>query len=172
MRDERSFNEFYSRTVSPLRAYVTRVLQNATVADDIVQESYLRFLKSAPATEDHDQLRAFLFRIAGNLMADYWRRQRFERPAEEPDEVRGTMSPENIPLRLDFRRAFAQLRPQQRAMMWLAYVEGAEHREIAGVLGLKERSIKVLLHRTRQQLAKLIRETGERQEHDHAKANM
>jgi DNA-directed RNA polymerase specialized sigma24 family protein len=56
--------------------------------------------------------------------------------------------------------------------MWLAYVEGAEHREIAGALRLKERSIKVLLHRTRQQLAKWIRETGERQERDRAKSDM
>jgi RNA polymerase sigma-70 factor (ECF subfamily) len=172
MRDERSFNEFYAGTVTSLRAYVTRVLQNATVADDIVQEAYLRFLKAAPETDDHDQLRAFLFRVASNLMADHWRRQRFERPVETPDEARRTTSPENIPLRVDFRRVFARLRPQQRAMMWLAYVEGAEHREIAGALRLKERSIKVLLHRTRQQLAKWIRETGERQERDRAKSDM
>jgi RNA polymerase sigma-70 factor (ECF subfamily) len=172
MRDEQSFNEFYARTVAALRAYVTRVLQNATAADDVVQEAYLRLLTAGPETNDHEQLRAFLFRVASNLMADHWRRQRFERPVEEPDEARRTTSPENIPLRLDFRRVFARLRPQQRAMMWLAYVEGAEHREIASALGLKERSVKVLLHRTRQKLAKLIRETREQREHPRAKADM
>jgi DNA-directed RNA polymerase specialized sigma24 family protein len=51
-------------------------------------------------------------------------------------------------------------------------VEGAEHRDIAGALGLKERSVKVLLHRTRQQLAKFIRESGERQEHTRANDDM
>lgn len=172
MRDEQSFNEFYARTVAPLRGYVTRALQNATAADDVVQEAYLRLLKTGPETDDHGELRAFLFRVASNLMADHWRRRRFERPAEDPDEARRTTSPENIPLRLDFRRVFARLRPQERAMMWLAYVEGAEHCEIAGALGLKERSVKVLLHRTRQKLAKLIRETREQQEHPRAKSDM
>jgi RNA polymerase sigma-70 factor (ECF subfamily) len=160
MRDEQSFNEFYARTVTPLRAYVTRVLENATAADDIVQEAYLRFLKAAPETEDHDQLRAFLFRVASNLTVDYWRRQRLERGTKNQDEAHRSTSPQDIPLQLDFRRVFARLRPQQRAMMWLAYVEGVEHRDIAGALGLREGSVKVLLHRTRQQLATVIRETG------------
>jgi RNA polymerase sigma-70 factor (ECF subfamily) len=40
--------------------------------------------------------------------------------------------------------------------MWLAYVEGADHREIAAALGLRERSIRVLLHRVRRKLAGLL----------------
>jgi RNA polymerase sigma-70 factor (ECF subfamily) len=40
--------------------------------------------------------------------------------------------------------------------MWLAYVEGADHREIAAALGLRERSVRVLLHRARRKLAALI----------------
>jgi RNA polymerase sigma-70 factor (ECF subfamily) len=158
MRDEQSFDAFYARTVTPLRAYVTRVLGNAAAADDIVQETYLRFLKAAPDTEDPNQLRAFLFRVASNLTVDYWRHQRLERGTENQDEALRTTSPPDVPLEIDFRRVFARLRPQQRAMMWLAYVEGAEHRDIAAALGLREGSIRVLLHRARQQLAKLIRE--------------
>ena len=163
MRDEQSFNAFYARTVTPLRGYVTRVLGNATAADDIVQEAYLRLLKAPPDTEDHDQLRAFLFRVASNLTVDYWRRQRLEHGSASEDGAQRSTPPQDIPLQLDFKRVFARLRPQQRAMMWLAYVEGVEHRDIAHVLGLSERSIRVLLHRTRQQLAKLIRQSdGER----------
>jgi RNA polymerase sigma-70 factor (ECF subfamily) len=57
-------------------------------------------------------------------------------------------------------RVFEQLRPQQRQLMWLAYVEGADHREIAAALGLREQSVRVLLHRARQKLATLLRERG------------
>jgi RNA polymerase sigma-70 factor (ECF subfamily) len=42
--------------------------------------------------------------------------------------------------------------------MWLAYVEGADHREIAAALGLRERSVRVLLHRARRKLATLLRQ--------------
>jgi RNA polymerase sigma-70 factor, ECF subfamily len=59
-------------------------------------------------------------------------------------------------LRLDMIRMFQQLTPQQRQMMWLAYVEGADHREIAAALGLREGSVRVLLHRARRRLASLI----------------
>ena len=45
-------------------------------------------------------------------------------------------------------------------MMWLAHVEGADHREIAAVLGLRAASIRVLLSRARQRLAGLLRDSG------------
>ena len=63
-------------------------------------------------------------------------------------------------LRVDMMRVFGQLKPQQRQLMWLAYVEGASHLEIATALGLRERSVRVLLHRARRRLAALLRATG------------
>lgn len=154
--DERTFQILYSRTASPLRAYVVRVLGSATPADDIVQDAYLRLLRTPPATRDPDQLRAFLFRIASNLIHDHWRRQRRERDASDPHAADRETAGPDIALRLDMVRLFEQLRPQQRQLMWLAYVEGADHREIAAALGLRERSVRVLLHRARRKLAALI----------------
>ena len=45
-------------------------------------------------------------------------------------------------------------------MLWLAYVEGCSHKEIAGVVGLKAASVRLLLFRARQKLAALLRERG------------
>ena len=59
-------------------------------------------------------------------------------------------------LRVDMTRMFSQLAVQQRQMLWLAYVEGADHREIAAALGLRERSVRVLLFRARRKLARLL----------------
>jgi len=53
-----------------------------------------------------------------------------------------------------------EMNPQQRSLLWLAYVEGNEHKEIAQVLGLKEKSIRVLLFRARQKLAELLSQKG------------
>ncbi len=155
MMDERAFLAFYARTAAPLRAYVVRALGNATPADDIVQDAYLRLLRAAPETEDPQQLRALLFRVATNLMADYWRQRRRENGRTDEQAVASAPGPD-IPLRVDMARVFEQLRPQQRQMMWLAYVEGADHREIASALGLKEGSVRVLLHRARRKLARLL----------------
>jgi RNA polymerase sigma-70 factor, ECF subfamily len=152
--DEESFRIFHQRTAGPLRAYATRVLGNATHADDIVQESYLRLLRQPTAHQDLQRLRAMLFRIASNLMIDHWRSRRRE-VAEVAGRERGAPGPD-LPLRLDMERVFQRLSPQQRQMMWLAYVEGADHGEIAEALGLRRGSIKVLLSRVRHKLAKLL----------------
>ena len=157
MIDESGFEALYRRNVAPLRAYVVRVIGSVTPADDIVQESFLRLLRAPPPIDDPGQLRAYLFRIASNLIHDHWRRQERERKSanhysSEPE----TVSPD-ISLKLDMTRLFDQLRPQQRQLMWLAYVEGADHREIAVALGLGERSVRVLLHRARRKLAALLR---------------
>ena len=154
--DEESFHILYQRTAGPLRAYAARVLGNATHADDIVQESYLRLLRQPTANQDLRRLRALLFRIASNLIIDHWRSRRRE-VAEVNGPERGAQGPD-LPLRLDMERMFHELSPQERQMMWLAYVEGADHGEIAEALNLKKGSIKVLLSRVRHKLAALLGE--------------
>ena len=56
----------------------------------------------------------------------------------------------------DCGRAMEQLKPRERAMLWLAYAEGASHREIADVLGLSPSSLKPMLFRARRRLAALL----------------
>jgi RNA polymerase sigma-70 factor, ECF subfamily len=160
MIDEPAFSMLYRRTAPVLRAYVARALGNPTQADDIVQESYLRLVRSPPATDDPQQLRAFLFRIASRLIVDYWRHGRHERGRPDASAATRGAPAADMPLRLDMARVFEQLNLQQRQLMWLAYVEGADHREIAAALGLRERSVRVLLYRTRRKLARLLREGG------------
>jgi RNA polymerase sigma-70 factor (ECF subfamily) len=154
--DGPSFEAFYRQTAAPLRAYVVRVLGSATPADDIVQESYLRLLRAPPPIDDPRELRAYLFRIASNLIHDHWRRETRVRQVSERLSAEPESTAHDLSLRLEMTRIFGQLRPQQRQMMWLAYVEGADHREIAEALGLRERSVRVLLHRARRKLAELL----------------
>jgi RNA polymerase sigma-70 factor (ECF subfamily) len=156
---EAEFELFHRATAKGLRAFAVRVLGNATWADDIVQDAYLRFLRSRPAAETPAQLRAYLFRIASNLIVDHWRSRRPEQGTPDSREPHASGLPD-VPLRIDLERAFAHLRPEERAMMWLAYVEGADHREIASALGFRRASVRVLLHRTRRKLAALLRQIG------------
>ena len=93
-------------------------------------------------------------------MRDQWRHEQRERQsADGLASGSATMNPD-LALRLDMTRLFEQLRPQQRQLMWLAYVEGYDHREIGAALGLGERSVRVLLHRARRKLAGLLRQRG------------
>ncbi len=52
------------------------------------------------------------------------------------------------------------LNPRERALLWLAYVEGENHQEIAASLGLGRGSIKVLLFRAKRRLRELLTSRG------------
>ena len=62
--DEQAYRMLYRRTAGALRAYAARVMGNASHADDIVQESYLRLVRTPPATDDKksvaDRVKEFL----------------------------------------------------------------------------------------------------------------
>jgi RNA polymerase sigma-70 factor (ECF subfamily) len=152
------FDAFYGRTARALHSYICRVSGNPALADDILQESYVRLLAAPPLEEA--QRKSYLYRTATNLINDHGRaqsrRQRWwHLTAPKPEAVDPA-----IDLTSDVERLFARLDPQERALLWLAYVDGASHREIAGVLHLKEASIKVLLFRARRKMEKLLREHG------------
>jgi RNA polymerase sigma-70 factor (ECF subfamily) len=155
--DERAFLALYARTVNPLRAYLARTLGTSAHVDDILQETYLRLLRTAVPTRSDDELRAYVFRIAGNLAIDYWRTTKHEVPDTVPE--RGSRSPD-AGLRVDIRRLFSRLKARERQRLWLAHVEGADHAEIAAMLGLRRTSIRVLLARARRRFARVLRAHG------------
>jgi RNA polymerase sigma-70 factor (ECF subfamily) len=157
--DHDGFTAFYERTARPLWAYLARVSGNDALADDLLQECYLRFL-NARIPQDELACRRYLFRIGTNLMRDYWRRPSHtaiddlpHEPAAPPDLVRT----ESIAAQQVLSSAFPLLRPRERQLLWLAYAEGASHREIAQITGLRETSIRLLLFRAKHKLAGIVR---------------
>ncbi len=80
--------------------------------------------------------------------------------ARAPREDATRETPYATMLTPDVARTFQTLKPQQRALLWLAYVEGYEHAEIARVLEIKEKSVRVLLFRARHKLASSLKEKG------------
>jgi RNA polymerase sigma-70 factor (ECF subfamily) len=103
---------------------------------------------------DERQARSYLFQIATNLMRDRWRRPRETAPVEGAPEAASIEPP--LDRRLGMRQAFQRLKPRERQLLWLAYVEGSSHKEIADCTGLKAGSIRLLLFRARRKLAELI----------------
>jgi RNA polymerase sigma-70 factor (ECF subfamily) len=153
---ERAFGEFYQRHAGGVWTYVYRATNNATDADDIVQEAFLRLFQTDVLPADDEGLRRYVFRIASNLMTDRWRkRTREERHGAAPPEQSSVW-----PRDLDVARTFAELKPRDRALLWLAYVEGGSHADIAESLRLGRDSVKVMLSRARLRLRDLLKARG------------
>jgi RNA polymerase sigma-70 factor, ECF subfamily len=154
-----AFAAFYERSARPLWAYLARVSSNAALADDLLQESFMRFLCADAELDGEVAARRYLFRIATNLMKDYWRKPRTESMDEVPEEYfRAEGTSGQVESEMMLGPALKQMRPRERQLLWLAYAEGYSHREIAQVTGLASTSIRLLLFRARRKVAKLITE--------------
>ena len=157
--DEAAFRALYERTAPALRGYLARVSCNRTLADDLLQEAYLRLLRSRFVGSSEAHTRHYLFRIATNLLNDHFRRPRRE-TLGLPESVSAPERFGELDLRKDFGGAFGALPPRERAMLWLAYVEGSSHKEIAAIVGVRTASVKAILFRARARLARLLRAKG------------
>jgi RNA polymerase sigma-70 factor (ECF subfamily) len=168
LMDEATFQAFYRRHGRALWSYLCRMVGNQAHADDLLQEAFCKFLVAPVGALDETAQRAYLFRIATNLVIDQWRKRTREQQAL--DQFAPSFTPSSSSsmgtgaagqgLSIDMARTFGELKPRERALLWLAYVEGSEHDEIARSLGLKPKSIRVLLFRARHRLAGLLKKKG------------
>ncbi len=155
------FDRFYVRVAPALRGYIGRVCGDQALADDIFQESFLKFLRTVRWNAPERQQKAFIFKIAARLIIDNIRRVK-PGPLDPAARTEAASAASSLRphLETDMERLFETLKPRDRSLLWLAYAEGYSHEEIAEMLGLKTRNIKVLLFRLRRSFAAALRGKG------------
>lgn len=161
--NETEFRAFYESTAPQLRGYLRRVTGDASVADDLLQESYLRLLRAPAAPTEEAHRRHYLFRVATNLLRDHFRAaKRFAPPVQETQDK--AHAGRDFALQRDVGRFLAELKPRERELLWLAYAEGYRHDEIAKMMSCRAASVRPMLFRARQRLADLLRARGWKRE--------
>ena len=135
-----------------LLRFLRRRTNNAALAEDLVQETWLRVATRQAAGSGAaviDNPRSYLFRIASNLVLDHQRHagHGIELPAE--DGVAAVADPQPSPetvvlYRSEFARLLAvidNLPPRCREVLMLCRFEGLSHAEIAGRLGISRSTV-------------------------------
>jgi RNA polymerase sigma-70 factor (ECF subfamily) len=162
--NEAPFQAFYERTAPSLWSYLRRVSGDSAAADDLLQESYLHFLRAPGEPTEEAHQKNYLFRIATNLLRDRFRAgKRLFVPL--PELSSGKRAGREVELRFDVGGALGELKQRERSLLWLAYVEGYDHKEIARTLGCNAASVRPMLFRARQRLAALLRAKGWKRGH-------
>lgn len=154
--DEERFGELYERHAAPLAAYLARISGSREAATDLLQETFCRFYAADLPAMDDGGCKSYLYRIATNLARDRWRRRRQPVPAARDETPAAEVDVDAV---IDLRRALDAVSQREREILWLAYVDGATHQEIATRTGLRPMSIRTLLLRARRKLVRLLRET-------------
>jgi RNA polymerase sigma-70 factor (ECF subfamily) len=158
---EEAFRVFYEQTARQLWLYLARMTGDRRLADDLLQDTYYRFLRAGASFDSDDHRRHYLFRIATNLVRDHRRRPRVDGASLSGCDDTTPSAPAGDPAeraarQIDLSRAMAQLKPRERSLLWLAYAQGCSHEEIAAMVGVKTASMKALLHRARRRLLALL----------------
>ena len=149
----------YRKHTVPLYAFVSRrVGGDRGLAEDIVQETWLRAVAVWPRRGIPDHPRAWLIRVARNLLVSHFRRRR---PAlVDPAELEledDSYQPETRSAAILVSWGLARLRKRQAQLLEAFYFDGKSTREIAAEHGLSERAVEGRLRRARQNLEKRLR---------------
>ena len=152
--DTRAFERLYRETSARVHALCLRMLRDAALAEDCVQEAYVRAWQALPRFEARSAFATWLHRIAVNVVLE--RRRRPVAPLDFVDEL-----PEDGPdaAQLDtpveeaeIEAAVASLPEGARDVLVLCAIHGHTHGEAAQMLGIAEGTCKAQLHRARQLL--------------------
>jgi RNA polymerase sigma-70 factor, ECF subfamily len=131
-----------------------RITGNAADAEDVLQTVFLRLLRRTP---DHDALEnseSYLRRAAINAALDIIRSRQSDRTVELTVDVANDDQPE---LRRELRRALGQLEARSAEVFTLRFFEGYTNGEIAKMLRISQVLVAVIVHRTRKQLQKELK---------------
>ncbi len=170
--EESALSAIFDAYYEPLYRYVYRHLGVSLTAEDLAAEVFQRFLEEIKAQRGPTtHLKAWLYRVAHNLMVDELRRNKhldFELLDESQlaaDPEVGEQVQQSIAQQLT-QSALQQLTDKQRDVLMLKYLQGLEIEEIAQTLNMSISTVKALQHRGLQAMRRYLKQTGMMDETD------
>ena len=161
---------FYTEHRSELLAHANRVLKDSAKAEEITQDSLIKFMLAAPELESQEHALSYLHRTIENLCIDYFRMEG-RRPnlvviddAQAEVEAAWQVSGDHSEVLTQaedaaiIRQALALLSPAERAALVMWEMEGRSTEEIAAELGIKESAVRHTVSRARTSLRRVLSE--------------
>ena len=161
--DAAAFDAVHARFSTPLFNFLARLSRRRDVAEDLLEETWLRLVTHASALQADTRLGAWLFTVARNLYVSYCRSRLLE-DAHASDLL--GLWPSGCPLPSPFEQmaateterrveaALAALPVTSREALLLVSVHGMSPSEAAGVCGLSPEAMRKRLSRARAQMAR------------------
>lgn len=157
--DQDAFRELYDRYAGPLTGAVRRRVSNPDVANDIVQEAFVRFHRARFDFREGARVRPWLYTIAFNLARDWGRKHGRRVQVEWNERDHPTESVDYVVRQEDVERvraALDQLDEKHREVIDLHWFEGLSFPEISEVTGDGVSALKVRAHRTYKKLRAIL----------------
>jgi RNA polymerase sigma-70 factor, ECF subfamily len=166
--DRQAFCELVRRRQAPLRNLLRRLSRDATLADDLAQQVFIKAWRALPQLRSVAAYGAWLRRLAVNTWLEH---VRASGPAAAELDTESLAAPANEARtsdeRMDLDRALAALAHDERLCVVLAYSEGMSHGEISAATALPLGTVKSHIKRGSERLRTRLDAYEPAREHAH-----
>jgi RNA polymerase sigma-70 factor (ECF subfamily) len=158
------FWKIYDQHYNRVRKFILAYVKDEWVADDLIQETFIKVQKNLKSVKDPAKLSSWIFRIAYNLCHDHYRQAK-----------RSSLNQRNIQQEIvSFKEAVVQkkleqqqmgqcvqdkmdlLPPDYRSVLILSDIMAFSHKEIAEILKISVSNVKVRIHRARKKFRAIL----------------
>ncbi|WEK34117.1 MAG: sigma-70 family RNA polymerase sigma factor [Candidatus Pseudobacter hemicellulosilyticus] len=158
---ETHFNQAYLDHHESLYFFITGLTRNGFLAEEVVQQTFIRCWTRRQQLSDEHSLPEQLFRMARTILIDELRkentRQKHLYLAGQPED--GLTSEPSLPeglLRKDLEQALSSLPASRRRIFRMSRLQGYSHKEIAGILSLSPKTVENQIGKTLRQLRQFL----------------
>jgi RNA polymerase sigma factor (sigma-70 family) len=161
--DKQSFSIIYNHHVDDLFAYGISLGFQKDICKDAIQDTFYKLYITKEKLHHVENITAYLFKTFKHRLIDLHLKNRSGENIESYTETFTTHvsmlddmidREDNIWIRQKVESMLNSLTPNQREVVYLKYMIGLQHSEIADVLGIHEESARKLLYRTMEKLRK------------------
>lgn len=164
-KKEKEFLAAYDEYARPVYRHVRLRVGRTEDAEDIAAQTFMKTWEYLSLGKHILRMKPFLFRVANNLIIDWYRTKHTQPlPLEEIENEDQEMEDKKFAVAIDARgdvraleRALSELEPSYRDVLVLKYVEGYEVKEIAKKLGVSENVVYVRVHRGRKKITEIMK---------------
>jgi RNA polymerase sigma-70 factor (ECF subfamily) len=161
--DRSAFQQLYRQTSGRLYAYLSRLLNNSTLVDDVFVDVYSEIWKCAGHFAGNSSALTWMIGVARNLAMNHLKKQRHYESLEHA-EHRISVEDDSDHERQEKIRlihaALAQLKPQHREILGLVLLKECSYQMVADVLGIPLNTAKTRVFYARDMLRKKLVEMG------------
>jgi RNA polymerase sigma factor (sigma-70 family) len=138
---------------------IYRMVNDYDMSRDLTQDTFIRIFMNIKKVKNEKHFRAWVFTIARNIARDYLRKIK-RHPTVSLDEVSELAGPPEFEMTrrsMIIQDALSRLNERDQMLLTLSYFKGFNLREVADIMNISEKSIKVFLFRARQRLRKELK---------------
>ncbi len=152
-------DQYYHR----VKKFILASVKNESVADDLVQETFIRIQENLDSLRDPGKISSWIFRIAYHLCQDHFRALKKSSSQEENHDRPVALQESTVQKEFEqeemsrcVQDKLSLLPETQRSIIIFADVMDFSHQEIADILDLTVENVKVTLHRARKRLKAIL----------------